>query len=375
MKPALPRRVSNTVYEQEKFQQPRSVPRGATEYSPRPRKTVRKNDAPFASFHLLGQIFPKAACNVRRTGPSPQWRESRKQLGGDMLASAKLISNSGQIICPLSSVTGLWSPQRLALLVWLNVVAVAASVWIEQWLLLDSTAFGMRPPRWWLALGQAAALGLILTSAVQDRRAAIVNSILTGTILGYVYALSGASVIAERLAVERVDLVFQAVELGCVCCAGMAIGAAARFVGRWQLSPTDLAISETSGHAQYSVADLLFLTGVIGVTLGLINLFLEDEIREAQLWGIGATVALVVPASLPWLWGVSQNRLTPAFAVVIPLLSVGLLLFLALREYTLTFGPFAAILEHAGQRTAALAFAATINGLAIRALGFSWRRA
>jgi hypothetical protein len=253
-----------------------------------------------------------------------------------------------------------------------NVLVVAASVWLELWFFSDIRP-ALHTPWWWFVLGQAAALGFILTAGVPDRRAAIVQAILAGLSIGYTYALVGATMVDPRLAQAHVEVVFQAVELGCVCAAAMVLAAVVRFVARWQLAPARLA-REDQPSGQYTVADLLFLTGVIGVGLGLFNLFLVEEARETQIWRAGATVALAVPASLPWLWGVSQNRLSVGLALCIPLISVGLLLFLALTEYALTCEDFAAILEHAWQRTAALTSAATLNGLAVRGLGFAWRR-
>jgi hypothetical protein len=291
-----------------------------------------------------------------------------------MLDCAKLVSTEGETLCPVDQGPLLAAQYRLATLAGLNVFVVAASVWVEQMFFSDVTGPALRTPRWWFALGQAASLGFMLTTGIPDRRVAVVQAILTGVVVGYTYALVGATVIAESLALARVDLVFQAVELGTVCAVGMAIGAMIRWVGRWRLAAAETCASDSRPQCQYTVADLLFLTGVIAVGLGLFNLFLEEQARESQVWSIGATVALAVPASLPWLWGVSQNRLAISFALVIPLISLALLLFLALTEYALTSGDFAAILEHAGQRTAALTFAATLNGLALRGLGFAWRR-
>jgi hypothetical protein len=300
--------------------------------------------------------------------------EPRVALGEEaMLDCARIVSTEGQIICLSRPALMIQPARRLALLFGANVLIVAASVWLEQVFFSDASGPNLHSPRWWFALGQAAAMGFILTTGLPDRRAAIVQALVAGISIGYTYAFVGATVVAERLAIERVELVFQAVELGWVCAAGMAIGAVTRFVARWHLAPAALASAEPA-QGQYTVADLLFLMSVIGVSLGLFNLFLEEESREAQLWRIGTTVGLAVPASLPWLWAVSQNRLSVGFAVAIPLLSAGLLLFLALTENALTGNDFAAILEHAGQRTAALTIAATLNGVALRGLGFAWRR-
>jgi hypothetical protein len=349
-------------------------------------RAARANAPPSRDFAAKSYCLPALSANGRQSAsraahdvqPSfaacdepPGWHWGKRQ----MLDCARIVSTQGQILSPAAVIAAIQPQHRLAALVGLNVLVVAASVWLEQWFFSDVTGPSLRTPRWWFALGQSAGIGFFLTSGVADRRAAIVQAIMAGMGLGYVYALVGATVVDERLAFERVDLVFQAVELGCVCGAGMAIGAATRWVGCWHLAPLESTTDTSRPQGQYTLADLLFLMTVIGMALGLFNLFLEQHARESQVWRIGATVALAVLPSLAWLWGVSQNRLSAVFALVIPLISLGLLLFLALSEFALTFGDFAAILEHAGQRTAALTFAATLNGLALRGLGFAWCRA
>lgn len=291
-----------------------------------------------------------------------------------MLECAKCAPIDGAI--PLTAVG--WracSPQlRVVLLVAGNVLVVALSGWVQDFFLAHGGGrLPATPPRWWFTLAQAACLGFVLTTAVPDWRSATVQAILAGVILGYTYALVGAAVIDERLALARIDLVFQSLELGCVCAGGMAVGVMTRLVGRWQLtSATEQG--RPMAIAQHSLADLLELTAVLCVGLALFQLFLDDELRDAQVGRIATTVAMAGPAALVWLWGVSQDRLSAEIAMLVLGSALGLLMVLALTEYALTTGEFTAILEHAGQRTAALTFAATVNGLALRGLGFSWHR-
>ena len=293
-----------------------------------------------------------------------------------MLECAKGVPTPGAVQLPVDGLRAYVPQLRVVLLVAGNVFVVALSGWLQDFFLAHSGGPSPATPRWWFTLAQATCLGFVLTTAVPDWRSATAQAILAGVILGYTYAIVGAAIIDERLAQERIDLVFQSLELGCVCACGMAAGAMTRFVGRWQLTCAE----DQQGQAgqvplpQHSLADLLALIAVLCVGLSLFQLFLDDDMRDAQVARIATTVAMATPAALVWLWGVSQDRLSAGLAMLILGSALGLLAILALTEYALTTGELTAILEHAGQRTAALTFAATVNGLALRGLGFAWRR-
>jgi hypothetical protein len=116
----------------------------------------------------------------------------------------------------------------------------------------------------------------------------------------------------------------------------------------------------------------MFLVVVFAAGLGLINLFFDHFRRETQLADILFSVVRAFPAALPWLWGVTRPKLAALELAVIVGGSICVMLVKATMSYATTSDEFSDALLLAGQRAAAYATAATLNGLLLRALGLRW---
>jgi hypothetical protein len=271
---------------------------------------------------------------------------------------------------------------RLLLLLAINLAAVAASFSIENLLLPWQSRMDATTPGWCFVLAQASTIGLVAALAIRGGWLAVVEAILAATLLGYAYVLAGSSLIDPRRAIQQAHLIFRAVELGMIVVAAMACGIGARLMLHQRLlvgSNTDAIEhgwgSQQCHRRQYHVGELLFLMAVFAVGLGLVNLFFDHFDRETQLAEIVLAVLRAFPAALPWLWGVTQPKLSPAALAAIVAITIAVMLLKVTIAYTLTGDELTAILMLAVRRAAAYAAGATLNGLALRGLGFRWQAA
>jgi hypothetical protein len=230
---------------------------------------------------------------------------------------------------------------------------------------MDSTT-----PGWCFALAGASAIGLITALTASGGWLAVVESLLAATLLGYAYFLTGAFLIDMGRMLQSAHLVFRGVELGMVSMAAMLLGITLRLVFRQRLTFDYRPARRTA--AQYQLGELMFLTVVFAAGLGLVNLFFDHFRRETQLADILFSVVRAFPAALPWLWGATRPRLSAVELALIVGGSIGVMLIKAAISYATESEDFGEVLLLAGQRAAAYATAATINGLLLRALGLRW---
>ena len=262
---------------------------------------------------------------------------------------------------------------RLLLLLALNLAAVAASFSIENLLLPWQSRMDATTPGWCFVLAQASVIGVVAALAIRGGWLAVIEALLAATLLGYAYVLAGSSLIDPRRAIQHAHLIFRAVELGMVVVVAMAGGIAARLMLHQRLTLDGRSTGRAS--RQYHVGELLFLMAVFAVGLGLVNLFFDHVDRETQLADIVLAVARAFPAALPWLWGVTQPKLSPAALATIIAITIAVMLLKMTIAYTLTGDELTAILMQAGRRASAYAAGAMLNGLALRGLGFRWQTA
>jgi len=261
---------------------------------------------------------------------------------------------------------------RLAAVMILNLAAVPACFVIENFLLPWQMRMDTTTPGWCFLLAQAGVVGFVAALTIREGVASVVEALLAATLLGYVYVFIGTWMIDPRRAVQSAHLIFRAVELGMVSVAAMAIGATVRLLLRQRL--TLFPDGGVTAGRTYGLRELMFLIVVFAVGMELVTLFFDHFDRETQLYDCLLAVVRSLPATLPWLWGVTQRRLSRRALAIIVGATLGLIGLKALLAYALTGGEPAAILEQAVRRGAAYAAGATLNGLLLRGLGFSWCR-
>ncbi|MBW8883402.1 MAG: hypothetical protein JF612_01210 [Planctomycetia bacterium] len=260
---------------------------------------------------------------------------------------------------------------RLAVLLVANMVMVAAAFSVENALMPWRIRMDATTPGWCFVLAEASAVGVVSALVIEGGWLAVAESLLFATLLGYAYFLAGAALIDPRRGLQLAHLVFRGVELGMVCVAGMMLGVVVRLIFRRRLSFVCRPDHRTV--AQYQLGELMFLVVVFALGLGLINLFFDHFDRETQLAEILLAIVRAFPAALPWLWGVARPKLTLLDLAVIVGGTVFLMILKAVISYSISGDAFADVLLLAGQRAAAYATSATINGMLLRSLGFRWR--
>jgi hypothetical protein len=263
---------------------------------------------------------------------------------------------------------------RLALIVVMNLAAVAACFFIENLLLPTQVRLDTTTPGWCFVLAQASVLGFVIAMTVRGEPTAVIQSLLVATLIGYAYVFAGLIVLDGHRVVQFAQLVFRAVQLGLVSVAAMALGISLRMILRQRLTLAEVVETEVKRGPQYHLGELMFLTVVFAVGMGFVNLFFNHFQRETQLWEIVLSTLRSLPAALPWLWGVMQKRLSWSVLMLIVASSLVLMVLKTCLEYPLTSDDFSTILERCGRRAVAYAAAATLNGLLLRGLGFHWCR-
>ncbi len=271
---------------------------------------------------------------------------------------------------------------RLAIVLITNMGLVAASFAIEDTLTPWRMRMDSTTPGWCFALAGASAVGMITALCVSGGWLAVAESLLAATLLGYAYFFTGAVLIDIGRMLQYAHLVFRGVELGMVSMAAMTLGIMLRLVLRQRLTlespaartcPAARISSEARrGAIQYRLGELMFLVVVCAAGLGLVNIFFDHYRRETQLADILFSVVRAFPAALPWLWGVTRPKLASVELALIVGVSIGVMLVKAAMSAMATSDEFGDVLLLAGQRAAAYATAATINGLLLRALGLRW---
>jgi hypothetical protein len=258
----------------------------------------------------------------------------------------------------------------LAIVLIANVGLVAASFAIEDALTPWRMRMDSTTPGWCFALAGASAVGLVTALMASGGWLAVVESLLAATLLGYAYFFTGAVLIDMGRTLQHAHLVFRGVELGMVSMAAMMLGITLRLVLRQRLT-FDCGAARR-GAAQYQLGELMFLTVVFAAGLGLVNVFFDHYRRETQLADILFSVVRAFPAALPWLWGVTRPKLAALELALIVGGSIGVMMIKAAISAATTSDEFGDVLLLAGQRAAAYATSATINGLLLRSLGLRW---
>lgn len=260
--------------------------------------------------------------------------------------------------------------RRLAIVLVTNVVLIAGSFSVEDTLAPWRTRMDATTPGWCFVLGCAASVGIVTALAVEGGWLAVAESLLMATLLGYAYFLTGTALIDMRRTLQSAHLVFRGVELGMVCMAAMMIGVALRVVLRQRLSFAWQSARRAA--TQYQLGELMFLVVVFSAGLALVNLFFDHFDRETQLADILLAVVRAFPAALPWVWGTTRPKLALIHLAIIVGGSFGVMILKAAIFYAVSGEAFGDVFLLAGQRAAAYATSATINGLLLRGLGFRW---
>jgi len=261
------------------------------------------------------------------------------------------------------------SHSLLALLLAANLAVVGVAFAVENTLWPWRVRMDTTTPGWCLVLAQASMLGFITALAMRSGWASMAQGLMAATLVGYAYVLAGAHLVDPRRPLQLTQLIYRALELGMVSVGSLMLGATVRLLLCQRLA---LSSDEQRGAAQFGLADLLFLMIVFGIGLSMTNLFLDHFDRDAQLFAVLLALVRSLPATLPWLWGVTQRRLSPTALVLIVASSVAILLIKVLLEWNTRGELTGEMWQQAGRRGIAYAVAGTANGLALRGMGFRW---
>jgi hypothetical protein len=261
---------------------------------------------------------------------------------------------------------------RILIILAANLALVAAAFYSENQLWPWQARMDLRTPGLGLMLAQTVVLGFAVGLATRAGWLAMMLGLLAATLLGYAFFYSGMWLIDPRRALEIAFLISRAVEVGIVGTSMLILGVAVRLVLRQRLALE----SEPSAEAtpQYQLRELMFLIAACALGLGLSNLFAYDFERELQVFALVDSLARAAPAALPWLWLVTQPRVTLRAIVWVIVISVVLAGMKIVLDHALTREEAYEILCDARLRAAALTGGAVFNGVLLRALGFRWRR-
>lgn len=259
---------------------------------------------------------------------------------------------------------------RLALVLLASLVGIAASFWLENILLPWKSRMDRTTPGWAFVLSQASVFGFVAALSIRGRSAAIAQALLAATLIGYAYVIAGSLLIDQRRTVQYAHLIVRGVELGLVSVAAMIVGASVRLLACQRLA---LHGEDAEKHAaQFSLGDLMFLTLVFAIGVWSVNLFFDHYDREAQLGDVLLSVVRALPAALPWLWGVTQPRLSKKAVLVIVASSAALWAIKTICEYETLADQLPLVMVQVGVRSVAYAAGATATALLLRSLGFRW---
>jgi hypothetical protein len=292
----------------------------------------------------------------------------------DIMAAGAMEVRAGA--CP-NSVTEVAGDARIhALLVVAlvtNLIAIPAAFAVENMLAPWQVRMEVTTPGWCFMMAQAAVIGFVAALVVRGKVLAVAEGLLAATLLGYAYVLANLWLIEAHRGLQYTHLVFRGVELGMVALAALLVGVATRQILRERLL---FAGEQPSGSGrQYGLGDLLFLIAAYSVALALVNLFFNHFHRETQIRDVSVAAVRTLPAALPWVWGVTQRRLSSAALATIVLMTLIVMGVKILVVYAVTGDEIGLVVEQAGRRAAAYAFGGTFNGLLLRGLGFSWQHA
>jgi hypothetical protein len=221
-------------------------------------------------------------------------------------------------------------------------------------------------------LAQTVVLGFAVGLATRAGWLAVTLGLLAATLFGYAFFYSGTWLIDPRRALQMAFLISRAVEVGLVGTTMLILGLATRLVLRQRLALGREDTAEVS--PQYRLRELMFLTAACAMALGVLNLFAYDFNRELQVSSLADALMRAAPATLPWLWLVTQPKVTLRAIVWVTMLTVALTAVRIVWDHALTRREAYEILCDARLRAAALTGGAVVNGLLLRALGFRWRR-
>jgi hypothetical protein len=230
-----------------------------------------------------------------------------------------------------------------------------------------------KSPAWCFALGQAGAVGFIAALAVRGNCLAIAQALLGATVFAYTYVFAGREHLDPSRPLQVSQLIYRGVELGFVAVAGLIFGILAR-----RLLSQRILRAPAGGRnriIQYSLRDLMVVLFECGLALTIVNTFFNHFDRESQLIEIAAIVARSLPAAIPWLWAITQPRMSAATFAAVGGASLLLLGLKAAIDCAAMSGDLADVVALAGERATAFALAGAVNGVALRGLGFRWQSA
>lgn len=261
---------------------------------------------------------------------------------------------------------------RLLVVLMTSLAGIFLSFVLEDELLPWRSRMDTATPGWAFVLAQAAAFGFVAALSIRARATAVAAALLAATLFGYAYVLAGSVLIDGRRAVQYAHLIFRAVELGLVTVAAMMLGSGVRWLSCQRLT---IGEQEHPRVAHFRVADLMGVTLVFAVGLWLVNIFFDYGDRESQLADLLLAILRALPAALPWLWGLTQSRLSPTAVLAIVGSSLVIWAIKSALEYRFSGEDIGVVMLGMALRAAAYAVGASLSGLLLRTLGFRWSAA
>ena len=284
-----------------------------------------------------------------------------------LLSALRIAPSDRRILVAYPDAAVQW---RLIVVLLAGLLGIVASFWLENMLLPWKARMYRTTPGWAFVLSQASVFGFVAALTIRGRSTALAQALLAATLIGYAYVFAGAGSVDPRRAVQHAHLIVRAVELGLVSVAAMIVGASVRLLAAQRIALFD---DHAEKHPpQFSLSDLMFLTLVFALGVWLVNLFFDHFDRETQLGDVLASVIRALPAALPWLWGVTQRKLSLSAVLFIVSSSVALWLIKVLCEFATLGEDFRLVMGQVAVRAVAYAAGATATGLLLRGLGFRW---
>jgi hypothetical protein len=261
---------------------------------------------------------------------------------------------------------------RLGVVLALNLLLVAGAFYAENVLWPWQARMDLRTPGWAMVLAQTVVLGFVAALTNRAGWIAVVLGLLAATLLAYAFFLAGTWLIDITRALQTAYLISRAVQLGLVGTIVLTLGVAVRLILRQRLALRTEPLADAV--PQYCLSELMFLVAACSVGFGVLNLFAYDFEREDQVFALADSLLRALPGTLPWLWLVTQPRVTVRAIVWVFLATAGLAGAKIVWDHALTRQEASEILCDARLRAAAFTGGAVFNGLLLRALGFRWRR-
>ena len=261
---------------------------------------------------------------------------------------------------------------RLLVLVAIGAGVVALSFMMEDLFLPWRVRMYQFTSGWATALAQSIAVAVACALAVRGGWLSVAQGLLAATIAAYAYSLGGLWIIDPARSLQTAHVVSRGVQLGLVSAVALTLGVAARLVLRQRLALAGERLDERA--CSFNMTELLFLTAACAAGLGVAKLFAYDFHRDDQVFEIAVVLLRALPATLPWLWLLTQPR--PTLRGLAGALAIGgsVALIKVIVEPIVTGHDAEEVRQRVALSSLAYTITASANGLLLRWMGFRWRR-